>query len=160
MGQENVVTKPIKKKVAQKMVKVYSDQQRKVKVPGGEKFDTKSVWISKKVLLDYLIFDNPMSTGVRIYFGVTGKYKDVNYDCKDGYENQTNLILVATTSPNNELPTMANSSNIILNNLINSLDAEEENKAFLITSGEGMALDDHDLCPPAPDGSRNCSELV
>ncbi len=158
MEEKNLLTKPVKKKVAQKMVEVYRTQNRVVKVGSVEKKDTQSAWISKKALVDYLIFDNPMSTGVRIYFGVTGKYmSEVSYDCKDGYENQTNLILVATLSPNGEIPSMANSSNIILSNNLDSINIEEENKAFLFSGGEGMPLDDMELCPPSTSG---CTDIV
>jgi hypothetical protein len=117
-----------------------------------KKQDTLSIWISRDNFEQFFTDENSNANGVRIYLGITGKYKgengDPDYECKAGYHNQTNLIFVPTTSDGQE-PTVSNSRNMTLNT----------DKSTLVVLG-GRIDDDHDLCPPAPDGSDICSELI
>jgi hypothetical protein len=145
--------KLIGKSIAKKMTKAYYAKKRVVfKLnENKKKLDTLSVWISRDNYESFFNDENQNANGVRIYLGVTGKYKgedgDSDYECKPRCHNQTNLIFVPTTS-NGQDPTVSKSRNMILNT----------DKSTLVVLC-GRIDDDHDLCPHAPDGSNNFAEI-
>lgn len=153
----------IKKEIVKKMIEQYRKRRKTypsiVDVNGVDKADTDSVWISKTSLLEFFSVRNPTADGVRIYFGCTGKFKpEVDYDCKDEYINQTNLILVATQSRDPQNISMRNSDNIIYNKLVlTDRELQDESKAIYIFGNEGMGDDEHEMCPPPQGG---CIEIV
>ncbi|MEO5910677.1 MAG: hypothetical protein ABIP95_07295 [Pelobium sp.] len=158
----------IKKEIAKRMINEYQKRRTIIKDDNGStKPDTDSVWLSKEYLLDFLNHRNPNSTGLRIYIGATGDYSDIKYPDPNNanqvthvkkYMNQTNLIFVATESPIGQVPSMTNSTNMITSKKnLTDIDLVEENKAIILFGDEGMADDDHGMCPP-PNGG--CEEIM
>ena len=156
----------IKKEIAKKMIQGHMSRRKKIKdSDGSTKDDTNSVWLSKEYLRKFLYDLNPNSTGLRIYLGVTSIYDDVKYPDANKpeqiahvkkYMNQTNLIFVATQSPAGTDPTMNNSINMITNKKgLSENHLISENNAIILT-GEEMAHNEMDMCPPG----NQCEEIL
>ena len=143
--------KPISIDTIKEMTKKFKGLVREVEKPsGGTKEDTKSVWISREEMEGFL-GKNLNATGMRIYFGCTGVFKD--YSCRSGYENQTNLIFVPTI-------VQPGKPNVIFYNNNFDLDKNKilsENEILVSGNEKGSGEDDFEMCPPSTSG---CVEII